>query len=273
MTSGGVFMNVKLNKLIQELPEVEETRFMPSCGDESNPFGGAFYVAEQKGAANTIRPLENIYLGHSFTNDAVEQFVKARHIDQKYCVRHYPDVETEIANLLADFQVVARVAGPAEFGARSLGNRAILANPSDMRSFYTVNDQIKARDFWMPFAPSLLDTDADRYLVNPRNDLAPYMITAFDTKPLAYDHLRAAMHQGDHTVRPQIVTERANPRYYRVIQAFKERTGIGGVLNTSYNLHGYPLAATLDQALFTFENSGLPHLALENFLVSKQATE
>lgn len=271
MTSGGVFMNVKLNKLIQELPEVEATRFMPSCGDESNPFGGAFYVAEQNGLASTIRPLDNIYLGHSFTNEDVAAFIKTHCLDQKYCVRHYPDIESEIAALLADFEVVARVAGPAEFGARSLGNRAILANPSDMKSFYTVNDQIKARDFWMPFAPSLLDTDADRYLINPKHEAAPYMITAFDTKPLAYDHLRAAMHQGDHSVRPQIVTEKANSRYYKVIQGFKERTGIGGVMNTSYNLHGYPLAATLEQALFTFENSGLPNLALENYMISKRA--
>jgi len=95
------------------------------------------------------------------------------------------------------------------------------------------------------------------------------MITAFDTTPLAHDHLRAAMHQGDKTVRPQIVTEKANLKYYRLIMKFKEHTNIGGILNTSYNLHGFPLASTLEQALFTFENSGLKNLALENYLLSK----
>jgi len=271
MTSGGVFMNVKLNKLIQELPEVERVRFMPSCGDESNPFGAAYAVMERTGKAHSIPipPLGHVYLGHEFSNDDIRIFIKSHDIERRYDVQYHENIEDVIAKMIADFNVVARVAGKAEFGARSLGNRAILANPSDMKSFYTVNDLIKARDFWMPFAPSILDTDVRRYLLNPKDVESPYMITAFDTTPLAHDHLRAAMHQGDKTVRPQIVTEKANLKYYRLIMKFKEHTNIGGILNTSYNLHGFPLASTLEQALFTFENSGLKNLALENYLLSK----
>jgi carbamoyltransferase len=268
MTSGGVFMNVKLNKLIQELPEVEDVRFMPSCGDESNPVGAASVLWAKYGKSPATLP-ENLYWGHRFTNDEIRDFIKERELDKNYHVEYCPNIEARVAKLLSEFKVVARFAGQAEWGARSLGNRAILANPSDMKSFYTVNDQIKARDFWMPFAPSILDTDVDRYLINPKKYDATYMITAFDTKPPAHEDLRAAMHQGDHTVRPQIVTEKANPKYYRLIQDFKNITGIGGILNTSLNLHGYPLASTLDQALFTFENSGLEHLALEDYLLSK----
>ena len=268
MTSGGVFMNVKLNKRIQEMPNVDEAFFMPSCGDESNPFGAAAYVAAQAG--KPLAPLPNIYLGHAYSNQDVQDFIRNKRLDEMYDVTFHEDINTAMAQMLADFEVIARVAGAAEFGARSLGNRAILANPSDLQSFYLVNDQIKARDFWMPFAPSILDTDMDRYVENPKNISAPYMITAFDTTPLGQQHLRAAMHQGDKTVRPQTVTPAANPAYYDLLQKFKACTGIGGLMNTSFNLHGYPLANTLDQALFTFENSGLQHLALENFIISKR---
>ena len=80
------------------------------------------------------------------------------------------------------------------------------------------------------------------------------------------------MHQGDHTVRPQVLAEDANPSYYRLVKAFERRTGIGAVLNTSLNLHGYPLAGTPAQALMTFEKSGLRHLMLGSFLVSKDET-
>ena len=125
----------------------------------------------------------------------------------------------------------------------------------------------------MPFAPTILDTAAGRYLegYDAKKVEAPYMITAFGATPLALAHLRGAMHQGDQTIRPQVLTEDANPSYYRLIKAFERRTGVGGILNTSLNLHGEPLAGTLDQALMTFERSGLRHLVLETFLISKDA--
>lgn len=270
-TGGGVFMNVKLNKRIMEMPEVEECYFMPSCGDESNPFGAAFYVYKQK-TGKDPEPLENLYLGPSYTNQEVEKFIKEHNIDKKYKVEFYEDIEKKVAELLAEFKVVARFKGKAEWGARALGNRSILANPSDMRSFYEVNDAIKQRDFWMPFAPSILDEDMDKYIINPKRVEAPYMILAFDSTPLAREHLKAAMHQADKTLRPQIVYKHQNPDYWRLIKYFKQLTCIGAVLNTSLNLHGYPLVATLEQALFTFENSGLKYLAIENWLIRKEDT-
>jgi len=267
-TGGGLFMNVKLNKRLQEMEEIEEIHFMPSCGDESNPIGAAYaYYAER---AIETHPLPHIYLGVSFDDAEIEAFISNARLEDKYKISREADIESTIADLLAQGEVVARFAGRCEWGARSLGNRAILAHPSHMESFYTVNDLIKSRDFWMPFAPSVLDTAAGKYLkgYNPNRVQAPYMITAFEATDLAKRHLRAAMHQGDHTLRPQVVTETANPAYYRLLKEFEKRTGVGGVLNTSLNLHGYPLVATPEQALFTLENSGLKHLALGSFLVT-----
>jgi carbamoyltransferase len=265
---GGVFMNVKANMAIAELNSVRKINFLPSAGDESTPFG-AVYFLYKKLTGKDPKPLGNVYLGMDFTNKEVETFLNNEKY-KKYKIEFFEDIEKEVAKLLSSFSVVARFAGKAEWGARSLGNRAILANPSDMKSFYEVNDQIKCRDFWMPFAPSVLDVDSDLYIKNPKKIEAPYMILAFHSSSLGQEKLRAAMHQGDLTLRPQILTEEFNSKYYKMIKYFKELTGIGSVMNTSLNLHGYPMVATLEQALFTFENSGLKYMALENYLISKK---
>lgn len=269
-TGGGVFMNVKLNKRIQEMDEIDRVHFLPSSGDESNPIGAGYALALARG--DTPKPLDNLYLGISYSRDALAAFIDRNGLRNEYEVAEHEDIETTIATLLAEREIVARFSGRCEWGARSLGNRAILAHPSHMESFYTVNDLIKARDFWMPFAPSVLDTDVDRYLDNYRPDKsqAPYMITAYKATPRGQLDLRAAMHQGDHTIRPQVVTSHGNPEYYRLIADFKARTGVGAVLNTSLNLHGYPLVATPAQAIQTLAQSGLRNLALGPFMIKKR---
>ncbi len=269
-TGGGVFMNVKLNRLIQEMDEVEQAYFMPSCGDESNPIGACYDHAISKGTSTT--PLTNLYLGISYSNEEIEGFIETRGLREKYSIEKHDDIEARIAGLLAERQIVARFAGRCEWGARSLGNRAILAHPSHMESFYTVNDYIKSRDFWMPFAPSILDSAATKYLRNyhPEATKAPYMITAYAATELGVEHLRAALHQGDHTLRPQVVETTMSPDYHRLIRLFEKKTGVGAVLNTSFNMHGYPLVATPEQALMTLEQSDLKYLALENYLLAKK---
>lgn len=265
---GGVFMNVKMNKKIMEMPQVAECHFMPSCGDESNPFGAAFYVAA-KHNENTM-PFKDVYMGPKFSNDDVKRYIDEQGIESKYTVSYIEDMESKIAEILAGFKIVARFKGRAEWGARSLGNRAILGNPSSLESFFEVNDMIKQRDFWMPFAPSILEECAKDYFINPKNTDAPYMILAFDSTELGRKHLRAATHQADKTLRAQIVKKDTNPEYHALISKFRELTGIGGVMNTSFNLHGYPLVATIEQAIFTFENSGLKFMVIENYLLEKK---
>lgn len=269
-TGGGVFMNVKLNKCIQEMKEVEQAWFLPSCGDESNPLGAAYARAAE--LSLSVKPLANLYLGIGYQRATFAAFIEQNHLTEKYTVSEPQDVEETIAELLGQGEVVARFSGRCEWGARSLGNRAILAHPSHLESFFTVNDLIKARDFWMPFAPTVLDTWASRYLESyePTRVRAPHMITAYRASPLGVQHLRAAMHQGDFTIRPQVLERDANPEYYRMLLAFERRTGVGGVMNTSFNLHGYPLVATPEQALMTFEKSGLQNLALGPFVISKR---
>jgi carbamoyltransferase len=267
---GGLFMNVKANKRIRELPEVDEMFVFPSCGDESNAIGCAYlkYAEEKldKGEEIDLAPLKDLYFGPEFRDIEIEQVLG----QYPYHYQKYNDIEQKVAALLADDQVVARFKGRMEFGARALGNRSILADPSHTQVIRTINEMIKNRDFWMPFAPSILETHINDYIGCDRTIQAPYMMIAFNSKN-KNNQIVAASHPYDHTIRPQIVYEKWNPDYYRLIKYFEKLTGIGAILNTSFNLHGYPIVCSPKDALEVFMNSGLNYMAIGNFLVGKQS--
>src|SRR5258705_9308620 len=191
----------------------------------------------------------------------MEAVVKGRELPSRYKVSEHAAIEEKIAELLVSDGVVARCAGRMEFGARALGNRSILANPSDHRVVGLINRMIKNRDFWMPFAPTVLAERAGDYLVNPKGFASPYMMLAMPTRPEARDTLTAALHPQDATARPQILEREWNPEYHAVIREFERRTGVGAVLNTSFNLPGEPIVGSAADAIDTFEPSRLPHVA------------
>jgi len=108
------------------------------------------------------------------------------------------------------------------------------------------------------------------YIINPKKIRMPYMVLGFDTKPAAEEDLIAAMHPYDKTIRPQILEKEWNPEYHGIIEEFKKITGIGALLNTSFNLHGYPIVLGPKEAIFVLKNSGLKYLVLNDYLVSKK---
>jgi carbamoyltransferase len=271
---GGVFMNVKANMLLAAGEGVADLFAFPSCGDESNAVGAAYLgylrLCGERGVRATPRPFGPAYLGPGFDDADVEAVIRARALDTRYRVSQPADVEQRIAELLVSDGVVARCAGRMEFGARALGNRSILANPSQPKVVPLINHMIKNRDFWMPFAPTVLREREADYLVNPKGLASPYMMLAFPTDPKRRDEIAAAVHPHDGTARAHILDEAWNPSYHRVIREFERRTGIGAVLNTSFNLHGEPLVCSPGDAVDTFERSGLPHLALGRWLISRK---
>jgi len=242
---------------------------MPSPGDESTPFGACYwgYLKLTKNKKIPSAPA-NLYLGSEFTNYQVKNALKRS--NKKYNIQRVSDMENTISRLLARGKIVARFAGRMEWGARALGNRSILADASNIDIKETINKMIKSRDFWMPFAPTILSKNATKYIINPKNIEAPYMILAFDTKPDARDDLVAAIHPDDKTARPQVISKKENPEYNKIVKKFKEITGRGVILNTSFNLHGYPIVRTPKDALRVFKNSSLSYMALENYLVTKR---
>ncbi len=267
--SGGVFMNVKANKAISEISEVESLFVFPSCGDESNAIGAAYQIY-----ANMTKEMpagiDTLYLGPEYDNNEIKR--KFENVaGEKIVVKECVDIEAEVARLLNEGEIVARFKGRMEFGARALGNRSILADPSNQEVIRIINDMIKSRDFWMPFAPSILVERARDYLVNPKGIRSPYMMMAFDTTG-GPKELRASLHPYDCTARPQVVEESHNPSYHYLLRCFEELTGRGAILNTSFNLHGYPIVSSPEDVLLVFEKSGLQFVAIENFLLQKSRT-
>lgn len=264
--SGGSFMNVKANNLILNLPEVDKLFIFPSCGDESLAIGAALVKYLELGG-DTIEPLGPIYFGSEYSDSEIAHTIKEYSGLKTIKIAN---VDSHIGKELAEGNVIARFSGRMEFGARSLGNRSILADARNRDVVKKINEAIKNRDFWMPFAPSILEERAKDYIVNPKNFYAPYMVMAFPTKSKAHTDLIAALHPYDLTARPQIVRKDWNLGYYKVLKTFEEITGVGGVLNTSFNLHGQPIVCSPKDALETFVNSGLDALAMGPFYITKK---
>lgn len=266
--AGGAFLNVKANKLIRELPEVESLYVYPASDDGGTPIGAAIlghlHLCKEKNTEPVLDLPKSMYLGLQFS----EQEMEAAACASGFEYRRMANPENELVDLLVDGKIIARFAGAEEVGPRALGNRSILADPRDLRYIRKLNFAIKLRDFWMPFAASILDEDKSRYIKNP-TDWAYYMIEAFDTTAEGSRDLIAGIHPFDQTIRPQVVNE-LNPEYRALIRAFKARTGIGGILNTSFNLHGYPIVGTPEIAIDTLKKSDLDALALGPFLIKKK---
>ncbi|UCE84932.1 MAG: hypothetical protein JSU66_11305, partial [Deltaproteobacteria bacterium] len=270
--AGGCFLNVKANQAIAALPELEAVFAYPPAGDESASVGAALWAwAHEVGLERALAeapPLEQLYLGPD-CEDGIEAALAAWDTSDLE-VRRPDDVDLEVARLLAEGEIVARCTGRAEFGPRALGNRSILCPPHDRAAAERLNRIIKQRDFWMPFASTLLDRAADRYLENPKRLSAPFMILTFPTTAEGRRCLAAAIHPADGTTRPQVLTREVNPRFYDLVAAYGAQTGVEALLNTSFNLHGEPIVASAEDALSTLQRSGLQHLALGPYLIRKR---
>ncbi|MBH64008.1 MAG: hypothetical protein CL569_16485 [Alphaproteobacteria bacterium] len=259
--SGGLAMNIRTNGHLLEMPEISGLSVSASGGDESLP-GGACYAHW----AETVGPLEpapHVYLG-----DTAEPIENWEHAVEEaggdptlFAGRSGIDAQS-VAQLLAADNVVARCVGPAEFGARALGNRSILANPSNPDNVKFINDAIKNRDFWMPFTPSILVEYADDYLENPKGVQSPYMTIGFSSQPERRHEIIGGLHPSDFSARPQFIRFDQNPEYWTLVDEFRQLTGIPAVMNTSLNLHGEPMNYTSHDALRTLVLSELDFLIL-----------
>ena len=268
--AGGNILNVKENKRVVEMEGVSDAFFYPPAGDEGTPAGAAleayYEICKRDGTKPEQHPLEDLYNGPEFSDEEIFAAIKAEGLEAKADKYSDGGINEVVGELLSKGKIAARFSGRVENGPRSLGNRSIIADPRNFRTVREINTAIKQRDFWMPFAPSILEERAPDYMVNPKP--ARYMILAFDSQEKTRDDLPAAMHPQDFTVRPQTVNS-WNPGYRRVIERFQALTGVGAVLNTSFNLHGYPIAGTPSLAIWTLKNSGLEYLAMGSYLIHK----
>jgi carbamoyltransferase len=266
--SGGVFMNVKANLRVLEVPELEDLYIFPSCGDESNSIGAALRLAAQMGQPHRGE-LGPVYYGEPITDGEADRALDAASGSGRFHAFYLCDIERKTAEMLAAGKIVARAKGAMEFGARALGNRSILARADSPATVRILNQIVKSRDFWMPFAPSVLAERAGEYYCKPKPVASPYMMFAFPSRPEKRAAFEAAHHPYDYTTRPQEVTAEHNADYYRLLKEYESRTGEAIVLNTSFNLHGEPVVYRARDAVDVFLRSGLEFMALGNWWVEK----
>lgn len=261
--AGGGALNVKLNQKIVARPEVEELFVQRAAGDAGTAVGAAAYVSMQRGVP--VEKMEHVYLGPAYTN---EEIIAA-------CAKHparprwqkIDDVPVRIARLLADGHPVAWFQGRMEFGPRALGARSILGCPSVPGIADRINAQIKFRERWRPFCPSMLDTVAPQMLQT--HHPAPFMTITFEVAPEWRQRVPEVVHE-DGTARAQVLRREHNPRYYDLMLELEKLTGNGVVLNTSLNRRGEPMVCSPSDALDMFFGSDLQYLIMEDVLVTKE---
>ena len=260
--AGGGALNVKLNQKIVALPHVERLFVQPASGDSGTSLGAATYVAAERG--EILPAMRHVYLGPSYTNAQCQAAIEAR--SEALSTRTLSDVPKEVAQLLAAGHPVAWFQGRMEFGPRALGARSILGCPNAPGIADRINEQIKYRERWRPFCPSVLDTCAADIIQTDHP--APFMTITFEVNPAWKERIPEVVHE-DGTARVQIVEAGFHPRYYALLQEMEHQTGNGVVLNTSLNRRGEPMVCSPQDALNMFFGSDLEYLVLEDTLVTK----
>lgn len=267
--SGGLSMNIKANGYLLNLGDMEALYVAPSGGDETLSMGACFAHCAKDG---NPKNLTSAYIGPASGGHWSDRLSETRLTAKDFEV--FEGVTDEaVAAILASGEIVARCVGPAEFGARALGARSILADPRDASVVKTINDAIKNRDFWMPFTPSIMDEYTGDYLIDDKSCVSEHMTIGFDSTALARKHLPAGLHPADYSVRPQRVKRDTNNSYWTLIDAFRQRTGVAALLNTSLNLHGEPMNYTAADAARTVALSALMLLQIDNGVLLVKRSE
>ena len=258
--AGGVALNCKLNKSVRELPAVEDIFIQPVAHDAGLALGAEWVGKDPR----EVGQLTDVYLGPSYERSEIATMLETNKIEYG----SDPDIERHAARRLADGALVGWFQGRMELGPRALGARSILADPRSLASRDRVNEFVKHREAWRPFAPSILEEAASEYLVD--GTTAPFMIDTFDVPDRHIDDLAGVLHPADETTRPQTVNAAQHPRYHRLIREFEDITGVPAVLNTSFNDHGEPIVNTPTEALKDFFGMGLDLLILEDMVIEKE---
>lgn len=260
--AGGVALNSKANGKILVSGMADNLFVQPAAGDDGVCLGAALAPYLDAGGKLPIHRMRHAYLGPAIADGEIEKAL------QTYKIHHtrLSDPASTAAELLADGKILGWVQGRMEFGPRALGSRSILADPRDPDMNARVNNAVKFREWWRPFAPSLLVEAAGEYLEHPPD--SPFMIVTAQVRPEKRSVIPSVTHV-DGSARPQTVEPDVNPLYWRLIKEFGNRTGVPVVMNTSFNLRGEPIVSSPTDAIRTFYSSGLDALILGNFLVEK----
>lgn len=263
--AGGVALNAVANSRLLRESGFEHIFIQPAAGDNGLALGCAYYGWLQVLGKEQAKSSGTTYLGASYPADRIRRAI--REAGDEISVEKCPDVVPRTADLLAAGKVVAWYRGGAEFGPRALGHRSILAHPGLPGLRDHINANMKYREDFRPFAPSVVADEAARYFECEGHD-SPYMILVFNVRPEYRDRLVNVVHQ-DGSSRLHTVTEQSEPAYFRLLQEFKARTGLPVLLNTSLNKRGMPIVETPEEAFDFFMDCALDALVLDDMVITK----
>jgi carbamoyltransferase len=261
--NGGVFANVKLNQRIAALAEVDELFVFPGMSDSGNSVGAAVllqdaidpgFIARRSGA------LHEVYWGSRWSEEACRRALESAAV--RYVHLEESNLVARAADAIHAGRVLGWFQGRMEFGPRALGNRSVLARATEASINTTLNTRLERTEF-MPFAPSVLAEHADTVFENVARSAhcLPFMTITCDVRPEWRKRIPAVVHV-DGTARPQTVARAVNPLYWSVIEAYRQRSGIPLVLNTSFNVHEEPIVCFPGNAVRALIDDRVDCLAL-----------
>jgi carbamoyltransferase len=260
--AGGVALNSKANGKIAASGLVDGIFVQPAASDDGVALGAALAPYLENGGKLPNKAMRHAYLGPEFNDEDVENALHT----YKLRYTRLSDPAKAAAQILSQGKIIGWFQGRMEFGPRALGGRSILADPRDPEMNTKVNNAVKFREWWRPFAPSIKKEAAAEYLQSASD--SPFMILTAQVRPEKRCVIPSVTHV-DGSARPQTVEKEINPLYWRLIDEFGKLTGVPVVMNTSFNLRGEAIVNTPTDALRTFFSSGMDALVIGSFLVEK----
>jgi len=260
--AGGVALNSKSNGKIAASGLVHKIFVQPAASDDGAALGAALAPYLDNGGRLPNTAMRHAYLGPAFDDSAIETALRT----YKLSYARLDNPAATAAELLSQGKILGWFQGRMEFGPRALGNRSILADPRDAEMNAKVNNAVKFREWWRPFAPSLKKEAATEYLESATD--SPFMILTAQVRPEKRGVIPSVTHV-DGSARPQTVEKEINPLYWHLLDEFEKRTGVPVIMNTSFNLRGEAIVHTPTDAVRTFFSSGMDALVIGSFLVEK----
>ena len=260
--AGGVALNSKANGKIAASGLVDHVFVQPAASDDGVCLGAVLAPYMDGGGKLPSHKMRHAYLGSSSSDEEIEKVLQT----YKLRATRVADPAAAAAQMLASGKILGWFQGRMEFGPRALGARSILADPRDPEMNAKVNNAVKFREWWRPFAPSMLAEVADEYIESATD--SPFMILTAQVRPEKRIVIPSVTHV-DGSARPQTVERDVNPLYWRLIREFGDRTGVPVVMNTSFNLRGEPIVCTPTDGIRTFFSSGMDALVIGTFVVEK----
>ena len=266
--AGGVAFNCVANGKIFDATPFEQVYVHPAAGDGGLSVGAGFFVWHQILGRPRSFVMDHAYWGPEYSPERIRRAVDSNGLAQKGCViseLREQELMRRAAGLIADGKILGWFQGRAEWGPRALGNRSIVADPRRPEMKEILNQRIKHREVFRPFAPSILAEATAEYF--EKSHPSAFMTLAYSVRPEKREKITASTHV-DGTGRLQTVTREANPRYHALISAFRDLTGVPVVLNTSFN-DNEPIVCRPEEAIDCFQRTKMDGLVLDDLLITR----